>query len=244
MASSVPPESHRFVVPLAVSLLGIVVLGTALVFSAFMLGWPFDLSVQAIEETIRSWGAWGVLASIGLMILHSFVPYPAEVIAIANGMVYRPIWGIVITWTGAMLGAFLAFGLARVLGRPFVEMLVTRNDWHTVDEWAATRGGRLVFIGRLIPVVSFNLNNYAGGLSRISLPTFAWATGLGILPLTTLMVVMGHHIESLTWEIWLLLVAGGPILWFLFRRKFQQLRGREVARVGGSSTSSASGVDR
>ncbi len=244
MASSVPPYSRRFAVPLGISLLGIVVLGTALVFGAFMLEWPFDLSVQAIEETIRSWGAWGVLASIVLMIVHSFVPYPAEVIAIANGMVYGPIWGIVITWTGAMLGAFLAFGLARVLGRPFVEMLVTRNDWHTLDEWAATRGGRLVFIGRLIPVISFNLINYAAGLARISLPTFAWATGLGILPLTTLMVVMGHHIESLTWEIWLLLVAGGPILWFLFRRKFQQLRGREVAGVGESSTSSASGVDR
>ena len=75
MASRGPPESRRFVVPLAVSLLGIVLLGTALVFGAFMLGWPFDLSVQAIEETIRSWGALGVVASIGLMILHSFVPY-------------------------------------------------------------------------------------------------------------------------------------------------------------------------
>ncbi len=55
---------------------------------------------------------------------------------------------------------------------------------------------------------------------------------------------MGHHIDSLTWEIWLLLVAGGLILWFVFRHKIQRLRGREVARAAGSSTSSASGVDR
>ncbi len=55
MASGGLPETRCFAVPLGISLLGIVVLGTALVFGAFMLGWPFDLSVQAIEETIRSW---------------------------------------------------------------------------------------------------------------------------------------------------------------------------------------------
>ncbi len=76
------------------------------------------------------------------------------------------------------------------------------------------------------------------------MPTFAWATGLGILPLTTLMVLMGHHIDSLTWEIWLLLVAGGLILWFVFRPKVQRLRAREVGGAAGSSTGSASGVDR
>ncbi len=54
MASGGPPESRCFAVALEISLLGIVMLGTALVFGAFMLDWPFDLSVQAIEETIRS----------------------------------------------------------------------------------------------------------------------------------------------------------------------------------------------
>ena len=54
------------------------------------------------------------------MVLHSFVPFPAEVVAMANGMLYGPLWGTLITWVGAMLGAYLAFGLARWLGRPFV----------------------------------------------------------------------------------------------------------------------------
>ncbi|TAK83561.1 MAG: hypothetical protein EPO20_18135 [Betaproteobacteria bacterium] len=48
-------------------------------------------SVGAAEELIQSWGPWGVAASIGLMILHSFLPFPAEVIALANGMVYGPL---------------------------------------------------------------------------------------------------------------------------------------------------------
>ncbi len=242
MASGEPPDGRRFTAPLAMCFLGIALLVTAWVVGALVFEWPLDLSIQAFEETIQSWGAWGVLASIGLMIVHSFVPFPAEVIAIANGMVYGPIWGIVITWTGAMIGAFLAFGLARVLGRPFVESLVSKKDWHIADQWAATRGGRLVFVGRLIPVISFNLINYAAGLSRISWRTFAWATGIGILPLTSLMVVMGHHVDRLTWEIWLALLAGGLLLWFLLRHKFQQPRKSEDRRFSTWFTRPSSGV--
>ncbi len=80
----------------------------------------FELSVADVERTIESWGAWGVAGSILLMVLHSLVPFPAEIVAMANGMLYGPLWGTLITWTGAMLGAHLAFRLARWLGRPFV----------------------------------------------------------------------------------------------------------------------------
>ena len=235
MASSFLFERRGLVVTLRICLLGAVLLGAALGFSAFVLEWSFDLSAQAFEESIQSWGAWGVFASIGLMILHSFVPFPAEFVAIANGMVYGAIWGTVITWTGAMLGAFLAFGLARTLGRPFVEMVVIKRKWHILDEWAATRGWHLVLISRFIPVIAFNLINYAAGLTRISWWTFAWATGIGILPLTALMVLMGDRIESLPWETWLLLLVGGLMLWFLILRFLSRRQGHHSERIRGGS---------
>ncbi|MCL4802120.1 MAG: VTT domain-containing protein, partial [Burkholderiales bacterium] len=77
-----------------------------------------DAHVGSLAETIRSWGRWGVAASIGLMIAHSFVPFPAEVVALANGMVYGAFWGTVVTWIGAMLGASAAFAVGRARGRP------------------------------------------------------------------------------------------------------------------------------
>ncbi len=221
----------RYVVPIKASLLGLLLLGAVMAGGVIFVGAFEDFSVQAIEDTIRSWGVWGVLASIGFMILHSFVPFPAEFIAIANGMVYGPFWGTLITWTGAMLGAFLAFGLARAAGRPFVEKFVAKKNWHVLDEWAARGGGHLVLISRFIPVISFNLINYAAGLMRISWWTFAWATGIGILPLTTLMVVMGDQIDTLRWEVWLLLGVGGLAVWYVFRRQFQP----SPARRRGSS---------
>ena len=52
-------------------------------------------------------------ASIGLMVAHSLVPFPAEFVIFANGMLSGPVWGVAITWTGAMLGAAFAFARAR-----------------------------------------------------------------------------------------------------------------------------------
>lgn len=186
---------------------------------ALSLGWSPGISVKDFEDTIQSWGPWGVAGSIGLMVLHSFLPFPAEFLALANGMVYGPLWGIVITWSGAMLGAFTAFGLARWLGRPFVARMVARRDWQVLDDWAAHQGGGMVLIARFIPVIAFNLVNYAAGLTRISWWTFTWSTGLGILPVTALMVIMGDNIDTLAWEWWILLLAASLMLWFAVRRK-------------------------
>ena len=82
-----------------------------------------DLSVEGIERIAEAWGAWAPVASIALMILHSFVPFPAELIAIANGMLFGPVWGTLVTWIGAMLGAALAFAFARRYGRPLIDRL-------------------------------------------------------------------------------------------------------------------------
>ena len=215
-----PVAGHKRTVASAKTItFAILLVLVALVVVGFSVDWGSDLSVEVFVETIRSWGMWGVLGSVALMMVHSFVPFPAELLACANGMIYGPLWGTVITWTGAMLGAAIAFGLARKLGRPFVERMVARRNWEVLDDWTAVNGWQVVLISRFIPVIAFNLINYAAGLTRLTWWQFIWTTGLGILPLTVLMVVMGDNIESLGWESWLLLLVGGLILWFVFHRK-------------------------
>ena len=204
---------------IAMLALGAVVIGMFAAGDEWGQGWP-HLSVTEIQGFIRSTGAWGVAAAIGLMVLHSFVPFPAEFVAIANGMVYGPVWGTVITWVGAMLGALLAFGLARLFGRPFVHAVLAKRHWTTVDVWVARHGAGAVLVSRFMPVISFNLINYAAGLTCIHWWTFTWATGVGILPLTTLMVVLGDRIQTLPWHVWVVVLAVGLILWLVMCRMF------------------------
>ncbi|MFQ5917802.1 MAG: TVP38/TMEM64 family protein [Candidatus Binatia bacterium] len=187
----------------------------------------FELSVEAIEDRIHSWGVWGAAGSIFLMILHSFIPFPAEFLAMANGMVYGPLWGTVITWTGAMLGAYVAFGLARWLGRPFVLVMVAERHRVMVDRWTAQQGGGVLLFSRFVPVISFNLINYAAGLTPISWWTFTWATGLGILPLTFLMVLMGDGMWSGETNAWLWLIGAAVAGWLLWRVVIEKSRRSE-----------------
>lgn len=203
------------------ALLALAVVVATIVVWAYALGTPmpvpgFELSVEAVENQIRSWGMWGVCGATLLMVLHSFVPFPAELVAMANGMVYGPVWGTVITWTGAMLGAYLAFGLARWLGRPFVQTMVAQRHHEAMDRWAARQGGGILLFSRFVPVISFNLINYAAGLTSISWWTFTWATGLGILPLTFLMVLMGDGLLSGETSLWLWLLGAALVGWLLW----------------------------
>ena len=195
-----------------IALLTVFALG---VISASVLAWDLGLSVQFLEQLIRSWGMWGVFTSIGLMVLHSFVPFPAELLALANGMVYGPLWGTVITWTGAMLGAALAFALARALGRPFVESMVAKKNWHHLDEWSGRQGAYVILALRLIPVIAFNLINYVAGLTRMSWWTFLWTTGIGILPLTVAMVMMGDSLDKMSWHVWALILVCAAAFWII-----------------------------
>ncbi|HEX5078565.1 MAG TPA: TVP38/TMEM64 family protein [Geminicoccaceae bacterium] len=176
----------------------------------------FELSPGAVEQLIASWGMWAVACSILLMVLHSFVPFPAELVAIANGMLYGPLWGTLITWCGAMSGALLAFGLVRWLGRPFVCGVLGARHRDAVDRWALRQGGGALLLSRFVPVISFNLINYAAGLTAISWWTFTWATGLGILPLTFLMVLTGDRLWTGGLAAWLLLLPTALLGWLLW----------------------------
>ncbi len=180
--------------------------------------WP-HISLSFIENFIHSFGMWGVFASIALMVMHSFLPFPAELVAIANGMIFGPLWGTVITWVGAMLGAFTAFGLVRMLGRPFILRIMSATQAQRVDYWVDRYScNDTLLMVRLIPIIAFNLINYAAGLTSISWWTFAWTTGIGILPLTAMMVILGDQIQNLSWQIWLILLIIGSSIWALTHR--------------------------
>jgi uncharacterized membrane protein YdjX (TVP38/TMEM64 family) len=202
---------------------------TAVAVSAVATGMFHDFSmsawVQSIEDTIVSWGPWGALVSIGLMVLHSFIPFPAEFLAIANGMLYGPFLGTLITWSGAMLGALLAFGLSRFLGRRFVERMLAGGSMVRLEAWTDERAVHWIFLARFVPVIAFNLVNYAAGLTRVGWWTFIWTTAIGILPMTALMVTMGASIHHLEWHWWLAMLAGGGVAWLVLRRL---LRGSQV----------------
>jgi uncharacterized membrane protein YdjX (TVP38/TMEM64 family) len=179
-------------------------------------------TANGIEEEIKSWGNWAIAASIALMIVHSLIPFPAEFVTLANGMLFGPLWGVVITWTGAMLGAALAFALARWFGRPLVYALMNERQRETTDRWLRRQGIGVLLLSRLMPLISFNVINYAAGLTPISWWTFLWTTALGILPITILLVGTGDRVWNGSGDSWIYLVtlaALSALIWLFIARR-------------------------
>jgi uncharacterized membrane protein YdjX (TVP38/TMEM64 family) len=199
----------------------LVLLGAALAAAAWRMAAARGLDITAltpadVESFVRACGAWGAIGSVALMVLHSFLPLPAEIIPIVNGMMFGPWLGIALTWIGAMLGAVLSFALARWLGRPFVRFVVAETRWQRLDALPLSPGALLV--ARLVPLISFNLVNYAAGLLGVGWWTFLWTTAIGILPLTIAMVLIGGRLLAAPLWIWVVLALAVLALWLLWRR--------------------------
>lgn len=59
-----------------------------------------------------------------------------------------------------------------------------------------------MLVSRLVPVIAFNLINYAAALAGVPWRTFLWTTGLGILPMTVLTAVLGDRVLTVPMWVW------------------------------------------
>jgi uncharacterized membrane protein YdjX (TVP38/TMEM64 family) len=96
---------------------------------------------------------------------------------------------------------------------------------------------RTLLLARLVPVISFNLINYAAGLLEVGWWRFLWTTGLGILPITVASVALGDQLTGPMWDVWL--AVSGLLLalylgwrWYGARRPPESLVPQGEARSG------------
>lgn len=165
-------------------------------------------------DWIGSMGMWAPVVVIGLMIVHSFVPFPAELLAVCAGAVFGTLLGGALIWVGAMIGALLAFGIARGLGRGLLLRYLPDHQVAAMDRWIDDQGAFTLLTSRFIPMIAFNLINYAAGLTRVPVWTFIWTTGLGIVPITLLSTYLGAQMKDLSWPAVLGLSAVGiALIW-------------------------------
>jgi uncharacterized membrane protein YdjX (TVP38/TMEM64 family) len=151
---------------------------------------------RALRQTIVGLGAAGPLAVIGFMTLAILVsPIPSAPIALAAGAAYGHGWGTLYILAGAELGALLAFGLARLLGRDALQRWLGQRLPRTR---LGTQGSlmTIVFVSRLLPFVSFDVVSYAAGLTALAPWRFALATLAGILPTSFLLAHFGGEMAT------------------------------------------------
>ncbi|MDX1648022.1 MAG: VTT domain-containing protein, partial [Longimicrobiales bacterium] len=114
-----------------------------------------------------------------------------------NGMLFGAALGSVVTWSGAMLGAWLSYEIARRWGRAVALRFVRMDTVRRLDRGADHAGWWGLLLLRFVPVVAFTALNWAAGLCAVPRWRFLWTTALGIVPGVVLFTTSGVGIGAL-----------------------------------------------
>lgn len=160
----------------------------------------WNLSAALDPEIVAAWleraGPLAPLVLIALIALAVVVsPLPSLPLDLAAGAHFGAALGTLYAALGGLVGALIAFGLSRLVGRAFVERWVGGHIsfCQTCSDHLLTR---IVLVSRLIPVLSFDLISYGAGLTKMSVRNFALATFVGQIPLTFVFVSSGSFLTS------------------------------------------------
>ena len=158
------------------------------------------------------------------------------------GALYGTLWGSLIVFVGACLGAEVAFLLGRYWLRDWAqELLAAAPKLQAVEQAVSREGLKLVLLTRLSPAFPFSLLNLAYGLSEVSLRDYTLGL-IGILPGTILFcglgalagdvahfgTVLSGDADLFTWALRLVgVVATVSVVWLVGRAARRALQGSE-----------------
>lgn len=135
-----------------------------------------------LSSFLRSLGAPGVLMAVLIMAMIGVTPMPAEGFLIVLLKVYGAWWGILYSWIGAVISSFVVFEVARHVGKPLLQSVITPTRFKQVDHWVKKRGTSGIFIARLVPLPGFIISYILGTIPSVRLFAFVWTAAVAIVP--------------------------------------------------------------
>jgi uncharacterized membrane protein YdjX (TVP38/TMEM64 family)/rhodanese-related sulfurtransferase len=149
------------------------------------------LDPAVVESWIRDLGAWGPVVHVVLFALGTIFFVPGAIFGLAGGLLFGPLWGTILSFMGATLGATVAFLAGRYLAGDWVRRRAGRHLERLVAGVEA-EGWRFIAFVRLVPLFPFNLSNYALGRTRISLKDYILASVTCMVPGALAYTWLGH----------------------------------------------------
>lgn len=155
-------------------------------------------------------GQWvtsgGILIVLGLMLINSCgVPFPSEVIMPVAGVLaatghFSIVAAIIAGIGGNLVGALLAYSLARRFGRPLLlgpgrRIGISPSHLDLADRWFDRYGLPTVFFGRMLPVICTYIS-FPAGLAKVQPVWFAVLSLLGSTVWVTFLGVLGYEVGA------------------------------------------------
>ncbi|HEX3032403.1 MAG TPA: TVP38/TMEM64 family protein [Bacillota bacterium] len=181
-----------------VIVLAVVVLSLLLVQGSLTHMETLKAKVPGLIKQIQSYPVASPLLVFLLAVIQSIVPVlPFFLLAGASGALFGIITGLLLVWSGAVVGALVVFLGVRYFGRDRARAwLEGLAGLGRRPEWSPEKGFIALLLARLIPIVPSSAVNVVCGLSRMKAHTFLAATAMGKLPWALLYTSLGYNLQK------------------------------------------------
>ncbi|MGC4932342.1 TVP38/TMEM64 family protein [Gordonia sp. DT30] len=176
----------------------------ALLAASYLAPVPSVASVRAWGDNLGPTFVWVFFVAY---VAFTVLPIPRTIFTVMAGIFFGPVVGLLGAMIAATLAAYVAFRLARGVGRTRIQPFLTRPVIRAVEYRLRARGWLAVGSLRLIPVCPFWLLNYCSGLSSVRTGPYLLATVMGMAPGTVAVVLLGDALTGRT-NPWLLVMSG------------------------------------
>jgi uncharacterized membrane protein YdjX (TVP38/TMEM64 family) len=155
--------------------------------------------VVGMLQWFEAQGTWAALLFILLMTLTVVALLPGFLFTTGAGFVFGVAEGTVYVVTGTVLGASLAFLIARyVFGERAKAFVMDRARLRLMSDELTPHGWKIVLLTRLIPFFPGKISNYFFGLTRFSFRGFIAGSVFGFIPFSLHNVYLGSIAAALT----------------------------------------------
>lgn len=162
----------------------------------------FAKEPEKFREWVNSFGVWGKLIFVGLIVLQIIVAFiPGEPFEIVAGYAFGTFWGTLLCVVGEVIGSVLVFLFVRKCGVRAIEVFFPREK---IDSLRFMRNEKKVetfaFIAFLIPGTPKDILSYCAGITHMKLSTWVFISTVARFPSVITSTVggdalgMGQHL--------------------------------------------------
>jgi len=171
--------------------LGALVIAVALI-SVLSRFFPIVDFVEALQQRVMGWGAWGAVCYPLLFAVCNILLLPGGVLAVGGGFFFGLWWGFLIVFVGNGVATAISFALSRRVAAQLLRRKLSHNPTLRALEPAIERESwKIILLSQLHPLFPTSLLNYLYGLTRIRFGSYMLWSSIGRIPGLFLYVYVG-----------------------------------------------------
>lgn len=149
-------------------------------------------NVNEVIAYVKTFGVMAPMVAFGLFVVQAALPvFPYVILAAAGGILFGFKMGFLLSWSGALVGATLAYWVCRLLAAEWAERKLRQRfgyDVNRTNGWVAFWG---IVVARIVPVIPTPIINAVAAVGGVSFWNFFFSSAIGKIPSAVLYTGLG-----------------------------------------------------